>query len=405
MLIEFRVENHRSIRDEQVLTMEAGRGGESTDTRPRNVSGHKEKLLPAAVIYGANASGKSNFLSAINFMREAVLQSHRAWEPQGGIPRSTFAWGSKCKQSSMFEATFMVLGIKYCYGFLVNDDIVEEEWLFAWPNNRKQVWLERDGDKYKFGQHLKGKKEVIEKVTRPNALFLSTAAQHKHDQLAPVHQWFSGLTLINVIRGRRSDYRPLFARAMFFSDSTKVERFRKLLKEADLGIVDVKEIEDEQSSRRDWQQKILLQHDVGNADSWLSLAEESEGTKTLFEMAPMLFYTLDSGGVLIIDELESSLHPLLAQAIVKTFNCPRLNPKNAQIIFTTHDTNLLGTILGEPLMRRDQIWFAEKDKEGASVIYPLTDYKPRKSENLERGYLQGRYGAIPFLGDLSWMME
>ncbi len=108
---------------------------------------------------------------------------------------------------------------------------------------------------------------------------------------------------------------------------------------------------------------------------------------------------------MLVDELESSLHPSLGLAIVKMFNSPKTNPKNAQILFTTHDTNLLGTTLGEPPLRRDQVWFTEKDKEGASKLYPLTDYKPRKAENLERGYLQGRYGAIPFLGDIAWITE
>jgi hypothetical protein len=149
----------------------------------------------------------------------------------------------------------------------------------------------------------------------------------------------------------------------------------------------------------------LLQHQADDDDSWLYLSQESDGTKRLFEMAPSVFRVLDSGGLLLVDELESSLHPSLGSAIVKMFNSPEANPRNAQILFTTHDTNLLGTTLGEPPLRRDQVWFTEKDREGASKLYPLTDYKPRKAENLERGYLQGRYGAIPFLGDIAWITE
>jgi len=405
MLIEFRVENHRSLRDEQAITMEAGRVGESTDTRPRKVAGHNKKLLPAAVIYGANASGKSNLLSAIAFMSEAVTQSHRSWELHGGIPRTPFAWGEKRDKPSLFEVSLLLKGVKYVYGFVVNDEIVEEEWLFAWPKNHKQIWFEREGDKFEFGGHLKGPNEVIVEVTRPNALFLSTAAQHRNDQLIPIYEWFHGITSMNTLRSRQPDYRPLVAEAIFFTSPTNVERLRILLSGADVGIVNVKEIEDDQKNNRRRQKKILLQHESGNDDSWLPLEEEPGGTKALFRMAPIIFYSIDSGGLLLIDELESSLHPLLGQAIVKMFNCPKANPNNAQIIFTTHDTNLLGTTLGEPPLRRDQIWFAEKDSEGASRIYPLTDYKPRKSENLERGYLQGRYGAIPFLGDFSWITE
>jgi AAA15 family ATPase/GTPase len=122
-------------------------------------------------------------------------------------------------------------------------------------------------------------------------------------------------------------------------------------------------------------------------------------------MAPSIFQALNSGGLMVVDELEASLHPLLGLAIIGLFNSPKTNSRHAQILFTTHDTNLLGNTLGEPLLRRDQIWFTEKEKDGATRLYPLTDYKPRKSENLERGYLQGRYGAIPYLGNLKWMAE
>jgi AAA15 family ATPase/GTPase len=135
------------------------------------------------------------------------------------------------------------------------------------------------------------------------------------------------------------------------------------------------------------------------------LEEESNGTQKLFQLALPVLLALREGSVLVVDELESSLHPSLAQEIVILFNNPSKNPNNAQLIFSTHDTNLLGTILGEPVLRRDQVWLTEKDPEGGTVLYPLTDYKPRKSENLERGYLQGRYGAIPFLGKFAWAFE
>ena len=422
MLIEFRVENHRSLRDEQALTLEAGRIGESSDPRPRGVAGHGESLLPAAVIYGANASGKSNVLAALAFMREAVVSSHRLWEPGGGIPRTAFAWGDKRNESSMFEASFLAGGIKHVYGFAVDDEVLQEEWLFAWPNNRKQVWFEREGDRFKFGEHLKGPNDAVKEVTRSNALFLSAAAQHGHRQLTPVYTWFRGIRRVNIPgRGSSMLDRTLMQQQMLsaFGDEkpslvqgdeaedTLAARVGQLLKSADIGIVDIKSIEDEWEfqGRTRRRRQLLLQHQAGDDDSWLDLEEESAGTKTLLKMSPSVFLVLDSGGLLLVDELESSLHPSLGSAIVKMFNSPKTNPKNAQIVFTTHDTNLLGTTLGEPPLRRDQVWFTEKDKEGASKLYPLTDYKPRKAENLERGYLQGRYGAIPFLGDIAWITE
>ncbi len=420
MLLEFRVENHRSIRDEQALTLEAGRVGEPTDVRPRSVAGHSERLLPAAVIYGPNASGKSNVLAAIAFMREAVISSHRRWEPEGGVPRTAFAWGGRRQEASMFEASFLIGETKYEYGFSVDDTAVREEWLFAWPHNRKQAWFEREGNTFKFGEHLKGPNEAVKEVTRPNALFLSGAAQLGHQQLTPLYSWFSGIAPVNIPGRGYPVLHAEFAEALFSaedeqqllfpadgSEETLASRIRQLLRGADIGITDVKKTatEREYRGRTVRRHRILLQHLSGDSDSWLDLEEESEGTKTLFRMAPAVFRTLDSGGLLLVDELESSLHPLLGLAIVQLYNSPKANPKNAQIVFTTHDTNLLGTTLGEPPLRRDQIWFTEKDGEGASTLYPLTDYRPRKAENLERGYLQGRYGAIPFLGDITWLRE
>lgn len=421
MLIEFRVENHKSLRDEQVLTFEAGRVGDLSDTRPRQVEGHNESLLPAAVIYGANASGKSNMLSALTFMRDAVLNSHRRWEPVGGIPRTPFAWAGRRSASSMYEVTFVLDKTKYEYGFCVNDEVVEEEWLFAWPNHRRQMWFERDSGAFDFGENLKGPNASVKEITRPNALFLSAAAQNSHPLLTPLYSWFRSIFPYNI-SGRMNPlaagrFMPdmLFAtsedqRSLFPNDpseETLAERIRQLLRTADIGIVDVKRIVSEQElqGRKYRRQRILLQHQQDDEDSWLDLDEESDGTKTLFQLAPYVFRAIEAGGVVLVDELESSLHPLIGLAIVKLFNCVKSNPKNAQMLFTTHDTNLLGTTLGEPTLRRDQIWFAEKDKEGASKLFPLTDYKPRKAENLERGYLQGRYGAIPFLGDFIWSRE
>jgi len=413
VLIEFRVENYRSLRDEQALTMEAGRVGDSSDPRPRPVAGHSAMLLPAAVIYGPNASGKSNVLSALKFMREAVLNSHRRWEPEGGIPRTAFAWASKRLDSSMLEISILLNGTKIEYGFSVNDDFVEEEWLFAWPNHRKQLWFERECNSFKFGEHLKGPNELVKEVTRPNALFLSAAAQHGHQQLTSLYSWFRSIFLVNV-----SEYWPFIPNVLTFSDDGQrfvfdevgdllVASMRELLRSTDIGIVDIKRevLEREVRGRMRRQPRILLQHQANDDDSWLDLNEESAGTKTLFRMAPSVFRALQTGGLLLVDELESSLHPLIGLSIVKLFNCPKGNSKNAQILFTTHDTTLLGTTLGQPPLRRDQIWFTEKDKDGATVLYPLTDFKPRKSENLERGYLQGRYGAIPFLGEISWITE
>jgi len=426
MLIEFRVENHRSLRDEQVLTMEAGRVGDDADSRPRHVSGSSERLLPVAGLYGANASGKSNVLAALAFMRDAILMSHRSWPPDEGVPRDPFAWGPNRDDPSLFEVTVLIDDVRYQYGFWVTDECFLEEWLHAWPNGKKQVWFERDGTTFKFGDNLKGENRLIQEVTRANALFISAAAQHKHMQLTPIFSWFRALETINLPVNRRSlrqwprsmalvsllddgamERRQQTLFAIEASPQELIERFRTLLRNADTGIVDfrVNKSDSDESHRRPRPGRIFMKHRSESDDAWLPLEEESRGTQTLFRNGLPILQAIHEGGTLVIDELEASLHPMLAQQIIRQFNDPATNPRNAQLIFTTQDTNLLGTTLGEPALRRDQVWLTEKNSEGATVLYPLTDYKPRKAENLERGYLQGRYGAIPFLGDFTVAAE
>jgi uncharacterized protein len=418
MLIEFRVENHRSIRNEQVLTMEAGRVGASDDPTPRTVPGCSEKILPVAALYGANASGKSNVLAALAFMKEAVIYSHRSWSPDEGIPRDPFAWGQKRSEPSMFEVEIVIDGVRYRYGFRLNDEVFLEEWLYAWPNGKKQTWLERDGENFEYGKHLMGENKVIEGVTRTNALFLSAAAQLKHPQLTPIFSWFGSIATINLPNRRTSVGRGRLDPIMFmlmdeerdsrqptlFGDDEApdflLSRFKSLLKNADVGIMDMRISRKEPSQGVRFRSSSLeLKHQSESDDAWLPLEEESRGTRTLFQLALPILRTIQRGRLMVVDELESSMHPNLAEHIVRQFNDPEINTHNAQLIFSTHDTNLLGTLSGEPALRRDQVWLTEKDATGATVLYPLTDFKPRKEENIERGYVQGRYGAIPYLGN------
>lgn len=304
----------------------------------------------------------------------------------------------------------------------MSDERFLEEWLYAWPKGKKQTWFEREDDKpIKFGDNLHGENRVIEDVTRRDALFLSTASQHRHAQLNVVAAWFRSMRPLGSLANRRIGFwergNDLMLARLLGNDDTESQqmpfpelddgsfrdRFCELIRKADVGIVDVKVVsrDFDDHPRKRKSRRFYLQHQQGNDDAWLPLEEESRGTQTLFRMALPVLQVMESGGVLIVDELESSLHPALAHQIVRQFNDPSVNYRNAQILFTTHDTNLLGTVVDEPALRRDQVWLTEKDPEGATVVYPLTDYKPRKAENLERGYLQGRYGAVPFLGDFS----
>lgn len=415
MLIQFRVKNHRSLRDEQILSLVAARN--SDDPGLLHTEGIQEPLLPAVAIYGANASGKTNVLLALSFMRHAVIQSHRLWEPEGAIPQEPFALSDHRSMSSLYEVDAVVAEVRYRYGFSLSADRVEEEWLYAWPNEKKQIWFERTGHKFEFGRNFPGENETIRELTRSNSLFLSAGAQNNHAGLLPIFLWFRALNfelrrtralparhLGNSLYSRY--FEELFSRqASLFGEDDRLQDERdeivRLLQAADTGILDVRVERDPSERQRVPRMGLSFRHKAADPESgWLPLEVESAGTVALLELALRLVPTLRTGGVLCVDEVESSLHPMLACALLSMFCRPEHNPKKAQLVFTTHDTNLLGNTLGLSPLKRDQVWFTEKDEAGASHLYPLTDFHPRKEENLERGYLQGRYGAVPFLGDL-----
>lgn len=416
MLVQFRVENHRSLRDEQILSLLANSKVESGADRLIPLGKPGEALVPAAALYGANGSGKTSVLHGLAFMCDAVRRSHRTWEPGGGTPREPFMLSSKSQTPSRYEVDMMIGGTRFRYGFSLNSTRVEEEWLFAWPHGRKQSWFTRDGDRFEFGKHLGGENQAIQATTRDNSLFLSAAAQNNHARLMTVFRWFHAVRF----ELRRSSAAGLDAwhAAMLeelLSDSPEQplsaaedaarKRLRAglvtLLREADLGIVDVRLQPRGAAKRRAGEIDLVFRHRTADGrGAWLPLQAESAGTIALVGIAARLVGVLGRGGVLCVDEFDASLHPTLVLGLLRTLHDREKNPHGAQMVFTTHDANLLGTVNGESPLRRDQIWFTEKDMAGATHLYPLMEHHPRKSENLERGYLQGRYGAIPFIGDL-----
>lgn len=419
MLIQFRTENHLSLRDEQVFSMAAA-ASDRDDARLIQVDGLSEPLLRVAAVYGANASGKSNLLDALLFVGEAVHESARVWEPGGEVPRKPFLLRDHDPAlPSLYELDVVAQGVRYRYGFVVDDERVREEWLYAWPRGRRQSWFEREGDEFTFGREFKGQNKAIAEMTRPNTLFLSMALQANHPQVKQVGDQLIVSPRVAQRKLKETQitpptlldfYRSIDAQEAEQESFPKArERLRgavlDFLKSADLGIRDFV-VEDERTSeegpgRRPSQQtqSLLLLHESSEeTGSFLPVDLESTGTVSLIQNLPGIINALDHGSPLVFDEIERAFHPLLAAALVRTFQDPKLNPKGAQLIFTTHNPSLLGSYRGQPLLRRDQVWFTEKDREGATHLYPLTDFSPRKSENLERGYLQGRYGAIPYLG-------
>lgn len=408
MLIEFRVENHRSLRDEQVLTFEADPSLEE-DARVRRVPGHDKGLLTSVGIYGANASGKSNVLHALAFMRDAVLNSHRLWMPEAQIPRDPFAWGDRTNEPSLFQITMALAGHVFEYGLVVDDAQVVEEWLHRRSSETNTVLFEREGMNFVFGESFEGENRIISELTRPNSLYVSAGAQSHHPVLTSVFSWFDKLILANVDPNGYSVLHDLLSAQLGFHSLPRknveyvhvmlAEPIREFLRASDLGIIDFKIQDAELPGLRGKYQRIFLRHEGGGETSWLPLEEESHGTQAMFLLAPKVIDALQKGGVLVIDEIESGFHPLIARWIISKFHGRKTNVHNAQLAYTTHDTNLLGAVGGTPL-RRDQIWLTEKTREGTTLLNPLTDFVARPAENVELGYLQGRYGAIPMLGRL-----
>lgn len=415
-LLRLRVANHRSLRDEQELSFIADGDG---DPRLLHPDGLTEAVLPVCAIYGANASGKTNVIDALSFMCSTVAYSQRMWEPIGGVPRRPFALGPDARTPSTFIAEMMIGGARYEYGFTVDDEVVREEWLRAWPNGRKQEWFSRDEQTFEIGRSLHGENKVIEALVRPNSLFLSAAAQNNHEQLTPIFQWFTARVhptklQVDGISSAVPQWWGQFATPTASEDlqDSARARARELLAAADLGIEDFQVVKADSPvtapgvdgadssllSRGRRGYRLSFAHRTSAEPRWLDLRDESTGTRALVGLLPTLLPLLAEGGVLAIDEL-NSLHPMLALALVQLFQDPARNPRGAQLLFNTHESSLLGNLLTDPApLRRDQVWLTEKDRDGATHLYPLTDYTPRSNENLQRGYLQGRYGAVPFLG-------
>lgn len=416
MLIRFNVGNFRSFRDEVEFSMVASSLKDREDALIKTPY-EDFQLLRTAAIYGPNAAGKTNVIKALRFMSHAVLNSQRTWEPDGGVPRTPFRLDKASQYSpSVFEVDIFNHGVRYQYGFTADSQRILEEWLYAYPKKRRRVWFERtweDGPEFDFGPHLKGQKQAIKDVTRNNSLFVSAAAQMDHEQLTSIYRWFGDrLQVLVGPRGKKNEYPT----ARMIEEQGVGGIVSDLLSSADLGIVGVDierremdekvrsilefvmEMDDEGPETLpdlDERPEVQFRHRTKDDEDAvrLGLEDESAGTQTLFALAGPALKALREGGVMCIDDLDASLHPVLAHEFVDLFNSKQTNEGEAQLIFNTQDTNLLS---GD-LLRRDQVWFVEKDSEGVSHLYPLSEFSVRREENKERGYLQGRYGAIPVL--------
>lgn len=435
MLLSFRVENHKSIRDEQQLLL----APVYDDARPQEADW---EATTVAGIFGANASGKSNILDALSFMRDTVRWSFRDNEPGKGFRRFAFGLDMESEaEPSTFVVDLKLDGERYTYGFAVDDDHVVEEWLYHYPKQRKRVVFERESGTFTFGDSMSAGLRQVAGITGRNVLFLTVAAHSEQEEVVPVHRWFADHV---VFASERRPELPEWLRAGSVSPD-QMRALSDLLRSAGTGVHQIELVDDQDmppelglappdttgpvvfnltkpSARKFRTIRYLAEmgsgkahayahllemmrgglyfhHEGGTAARPFSRQEESLGTRALTVIGFEAQRVLATGGVFVVDEIDASLHPYLSARVIALFHDEEQNPKGAQLIFTSHDAALLGRVRGEDVLKRDHIWFVDKDDEGRTSLYPLSDFKPRGDDNRARRYLTGRYGAVPDVDD------
>ena len=407
MLIEFRVGNFRSFDEPQTFSLVA-----SSDTKhPDNcIPFGKLRLLKSAAVFGANASGKSNLIKAIDFMRQFVLRSATTMNVGDEIPVVPFQLNPASRgQASSFEATFVVSDVRHQYGFTATSKRVQDEWLLAYPKGRAQHLLERSFDvkteqtTWAFRGELQKEGTLLKKRTRDNGLVLSRGAELNVAPLTTVLLWFRQKMSILDLSTSPASLIDQTARRLK-GDAAFRERVLRLIRHADLGISDLAVSEELRVSRSGDVTMYITAPTIrsihrssgGHDISFDFLEAESNGTQRYFALIGPWLDALDQGTLLVIDELDCSMHPELTWKLVELFQTRDANPNGAQLVFSTHDS----TLMDQELFRRDQLWIVEKDRAEASRLSSLYDFeeKPRNNEALQHRYLAGRYGGVPVFG-------
>lgn len=403
MIINFTVGNYRSFKDKKVLSMEATAIKELNESV---IERDGYRLLPSAVIYGANSSGKSNLLKAIGVFTK-IINSSSKMSSTDKLEIAPFLLNKESTQEpSYFEIELLMDNQTYTYGFTADNLKVYEEWLYVKEGKTKKekclfVRTEEGigiADEYNEGKGL-------EEKVRDNGLFLSTVDSFNGEIAKKIIHKISG---IFVISGINHDFLSVFTNGMCNNKDPELsfqQEIQEFLNSMNVGFSRFELPEDEKLAK---EVKAYTIHNLYNeqgeviGETRFSMREhESSGTNKLFDLAALVIGQLELGNLLVVDELDSKLHPLLTQHIIKLFNDPKTNPKGAQLIFATHDTNLLNV----KTFRRDQIWFTEKDNSEATDLYSLAEFrepegnKIRKDRSFEKDYINGRYGAIPYIKD------
>ena len=425
MLIEFKFTNYRSFRDETVLSMEAmGLGTYKSCLIPfRN-----KRLLPAAAIYGKNGGGKSNVIRAFWLAVQFIRNAQRTQHENALIPVQPFLLNDTSRdEPTSFEFIYAIADVKYVYGFSATKKEIFKEYLYYAPKGQLSMVFERDHQNFMFRDNSeKKRRQLISEAVGPNQLYFAIACTMNETACQKAMSWFRE----NIFFSR--DYTDIPSQLIEYSENPDMlAAIKKYAENADVGIQDMnfefrnEEIKDASNtgdipsgivaaltqfakalSDISNNSEIKLQRSEVNATSYhrglksdgsealfeLQLADESDGTRKLMALAPAIERALECGGLLLVDELEKEMHPLMVEMIVSKFQSQSSNPNHAQIIFTTHDTELLNM----NLLRKDQLYFADKSKkDGASELYSISELQTPTNENIRKGYLLGKYGGTP----------
>ena len=414
-LVAFKVRNVRSYRDEATLSLQATRLANPEVVRDvMTASAAPERILPVAGLFGANASGKSTILKAMMDMRTLVLGSFRTGGRGTGLRRRPFLLApAQDTATSEFEIELLLDGVHWQYGFEIDDRRVLREFAYHYPRGRQALVFEREDEGVSFGATFRAAGRALRPLLRENALLLSTFFATNERRFDSHFEWWRRNLPVAT-----SDNR--WARTVHTAGLVKADASRghvlSLLHAADLGLVDIKVVKpdadvlervrqamrvlrDEDPSDEELvvEDMIQLVHHGGGRDVAFDPEDESTGTQVWTGLAGPVLDALGSGDVLLVDELDASLHPHLVAGLIDLFQDPRKNPKCAQLIFNAHDTTILGDAGERRSLGRDQIWFTEKDDDGATRLYSLADFRPRRDESIARRYLHGRYGGVPNL--------
>jgi AAA15 family ATPase/GTPase len=417
MLIDFSVKNFRSFKDKQTLTLVKDAGKEMAESNSFKVAAPADiSLVRSTAIYGANGAGKSNLIDALRVFQRIVRESSRKISINDKLNVVPFRLSTDTENApTEFEINFIINNVRYEFGFVADQHKILEEWLIAYPKRRPQIWYERTCNKksthWDFGSKLIGTKQTWSKLTRDNALFLSTAVQLNSRQLGPVYEWIIGA--INIGGAERWGKE---ATAEMCANDIGKKQVLQFLAQADIDIIDLNaekktyDIDTLFAPQSEKERETIKQSLDSSFYEYLDiqtarynnkrdkivfdLETESLGTQKLFDLAGPWINALQNGHTLFIDEMNNHFHPKIIEHLISLFHNTETNKNNAQLVFTTHETS----ILNQHIFRRDQIWFVERDTTSGSSLFPLTDFSPRKSiTNIESAYLSGRYGGIPYI--------